>query len=110
MDQDCPPEPLSIIGASAALSISKIPFEGPVAAVIVGLIDGKPVINPNQEDTEKSDLHLMLAGTKEAVMMVEAGSKEISKEDVLCCIEAGHEQIRELVALQEQMANEVGVL
>ncbi len=109
MDQDCPPEPLSIIGASAALSISKIPFEGPVAAVIVGLIDGKPVINPNQEDTEKSDLHLMLAGTKEAVMMVEAGSKEISKEDVLSCIEAGHEQIKALVTLQEQMVNEVGI-
>ncbi|MBM4235993.1 MAG: polyribonucleotide nucleotidyltransferase [Firmicutes bacterium] len=109
MDQDCPPEPLSIIGASAALSISKIPFEGPVAAVIVALIDGEPVINPNQEDTEKSDLHLMLAGTKEAVMMVEAGSKEISKEDVLRCIEAGHEQIKNLVTLQEQMVNEVGI-
>ncbi len=109
MDQDCPPEPLSIIGASAALSISKIPFEGPVGAVVVGLIDGKPVINPNQEDTEKSDLHLMLAGTKDAVMMVEAGSKEISREDVLMCIEAGHEQIKALVALQEQMVNEVGV-
>jgi polyribonucleotide nucleotidyltransferase len=109
MDQDCPPEPLSIIGASAALSISKIPFEGPVGAVIVGLIDGKPVINPNQEDTDKSDLHLMLAGTKDAVMMVEAGSKEISREDVLMCIEAGHEQIKALVALQEQMVEENGV-
>jgi polyribonucleotide nucleotidyltransferase len=107
MDQDCPPEPLSIIGASAALSISKIPFEGPVGAVIVGLIDGEPVINPNQEDTAKSDLHLMLAGTKEAVMMVEAGSKEISREDVLRCIEAGHEQIKALVALQEKMVAEV---
>ncbi len=109
MDQDCPPEPLSIIGASAALSISKIPFEGPVGAVIVGLVDGKPVINPNQEETEKSNLHLMLAGTKDAVMMVEAGSKEISREEVLYCIEAGHEQIKELVALQEQMAIEAGV-
>jgi polyribonucleotide nucleotidyltransferase len=109
MDQDCPPEPLSIIGASAALSISKIPFEGPVGAVVVGLIDGKPVINPNQEDTENSELHLMLAGTKEAVMMVEAGSKEISREDVLMCIEAGHEQIKALVALQEKMVAEVAL-
>ncbi len=109
MDQDCPPETLSIIGASAALSISKIPFEGPVGAVIVGLIDGKPVVNPNQEDTQKSDLHLMLAGTKDAVMMVEAGSNEISREDVLKCIEAGHEQIREIVALQEKMVADVGV-
>jgi polyribonucleotide nucleotidyltransferase len=103
MDQDCPPEPLAIIGASAALSISKIPFDGPVAAVIVGLIDGKPVINPTQEQSKNSDLHLMLAGTKEAVMMVEAGAQEISKEDVLLAIEAGHEVIKELVSLQEQM-------
>ncbi|MDW7739485.1 MAG: polyribonucleotide nucleotidyltransferase [Bacillota bacterium] len=108
MDQDCPPEPLSIIGASAALSISKIPFDGPVGAVIVGLIDGKPVINPTQEETEKSDLHLMLAGTKEAVMMVEAGAQEISKEDVLKCIEAGHEFIKELVAVQDKMVNDAG--
>lgn len=103
MDQDCPPEPLSIIGASAALSISKIPFNGPVAAVIVGLIDGKPVVNPNLEQTQQSDLHLMLTGTKEAVMMVEAGALEISKEDILKCIEAGHQVIKEVIVLEEQM-------
>jgi len=108
MDQDCPPEPLSIIGASAALSISKIPFDGPVAAVIVGLVDGEPVVNPNREQAEKSDLHLMLAGTKEAVMMVEAGAKEISKQDVLKCIEAGHEVVKEIVAFQEQMVVDFG--
>ncbi len=108
MDQDCPPEPLSIIGASAALSISKIPFDGPVAAVIVGLVDGVPVINPGQEQVLKSDLHLMLAGTKEAVMMVEASAREISKEDVLKCIEAGHGVIKEIVAVEEQMAAAVG--
>ncbi|MGM0689497.1 MAG: polyribonucleotide nucleotidyltransferase [Bacillota bacterium] len=109
MDQDCPPEPLSIIGASAALSISKIPFDGPVAAVIVGLVDGEPVVNPNREQAEKSDLHLMLAGTKEAVMMVEAGAQEISKEDVLKCIQAGHEVVKEIVAFQEQMVIDVGM-
>ena len=109
MDQDCPPEPLSIIGASAALSLSKIPFDGPVGAVIVGLIDGKPVINPNQDETQKSDLHLMLAGTKEAVMMVEAGSNEISKEELLQCIDAGHQVIKEIVSVQEKMVNENGV-
>lgn len=108
MDQDCPPEPLSIIGASAALSISKIPFDGPVAAVIVGLVDGEPVVNPNREQTEKSELHLMLAGTKEAVMMVEAGAHEISKEDVLKCIEAGHKVVKEVAAFQEQMVIDVG--
>jgi len=108
MDQDCPPEPLSIIGASAALSISKIPFGGPVAAVIVGLVDGEPVVNPTQKQLDQSDLHLMLAGTKEAVMMVEAGSQEISKEEVLKCIETGHDSIKEIVARQEEMVNDVG--
>ncbi len=108
MDQDCPPESLSIIGASAALSISKIPFDGPVAAVIVGLIDGEPVVYPDQAQLQQSDLHLMLAGTKDAVMMVEAGAQEISREDVLKCIEAGHEGIKEIVALEEQMVNDWG--
>ncbi len=108
MDQDCPPETLSIIGASAAISISKIPFDGPVAAVIVGLVNGEPVVNPTQEQLQQSDLHLMLAGTKEAVMMVEAGAQEISKEDVLKCIEAGHEGIKEIVAVEEQMVNDCG--
>lgn len=109
MDQDCPPEPLSIFGASAALSISKIPFNGPVGAVIVGLIDGQPVVNPNREQADKSDLHLMLAGTGDAVMMVEAGAQEISKEEVLRCIEAGHKVIKEMVEFQEKMVSEVGV-
>lgn len=109
MDQDCPPETLSIIGASAALSISKIPFSGPIGAVVVGLIDGKPIVNPDQEQAQKSDLHLMLAGTKDAVMMVEAGAQEISKEDVLSCIEAGHDVIKDIVSQQEKMVSEVGV-
>ncbi len=109
MDQDCPPETLSIIGASAALSISKIPFDGPVAAVIVGLVDGEPFVNPDQEQSEKSDLHLMLAGTKDAVIMVEAGAQEISKEDVLRCIQAGHESIKEIIAMEEEMVAAVAV-
>ncbi len=108
MDQNCPPEPLSIIGASAALSISKIPFDGPVAAVIVGLVDGQPVINPDQEQLQNTKLHLMLAGTREAVMMVEAGAQEISKEDVLKCIEAGHEGIKEIIAQQDQLIEDYG--
>lgn len=108
MDQDCPPEPLSIIGASAALSISKIPFEGPVAAVIVGLVDGEPVINPLQGQAEQSDLHLMLAGTGDAVMMVEAGANEIDRSDVLRCIEAGHEQVKKIIALIDRMVEENG--
>lgn len=109
MDQDCPPEPLAIIGASAALSISKIPFEGPIAAVVTGLNDGEPVVSPNQEQTEKSTLHLMLAGSKDAVLMVEAGADEVSKEEVLRAIQAGHETIKELIGLQEQMVADAGV-
>ena len=108
MDQDCPPEPLAIIGASAALSISKIPFEGPIAAVIVGLVDGEVVVNPNQEQTEKSSLHLMLAGSEDAVLMVEAGADEIGKDDVLKAIQAGHEQIKEIVELQKKIVADAG--
>ncbi len=108
MDQDCPPEPLAITGASAAISISKIPFETPIAAVVVGLNDGEAVVNPNQEQAENSSLHLMLAGSKEAVMMVEAGANEISKEEVFESIQKGHETIKEIVALQEKMIAEVG--
>ena len=108
MDQDCPPEPLAIIGASAALSISKIPFEEPIGAVIVGLVDGEVVVNPNQEETEKSSLHLMLAGSEDAVLMVEAGADEINKDDVIKAIQAGHETIKEIVDLQKKMVAEVG--
>lgn len=108
MDQDCPPEPLAIIGASAALSISKIPFEEPVGAVIVGLVNGEVVVNPNQEETEKSSMHLMLAGSEDAVLMVEAGADEISKDDVLKAIQSGHETIKKIVELQKKMVADAG--
>ena len=100
VDQDCPPEMLSIVGASAALSISKIPFAGPVGAVIMGMVDGQPVINPTVEQTQKSDLYMVVAGTKDGILMVEAGAGELSDEDPLRCIEAGHQVIKKLVALQ----------
>lgn len=109
VDQDCPQEVLSIIGASAALSISKIPFEGPVAAAIVGLIDGKPVVNPTQEQVEQSSLSLMISATSDAVIMVEAGATEISKEQVIDCIAAGHEEIKKIIALQQEMINDFAV-
>ncbi len=108
VDQDYIPEPLAIIGASAALSISPIPFAGPVAAVNVGLIDGKPVINPNVAQSEKSRLNLMVAGTEDAIMMVEAGAKEISEDEMLEAIMAGHEEIKEIVQLQKKMMEEIG--
>ena len=97
-----------MIGASAALMVSNIPFGGPIGAAQVGLVDGEFILNPNDEQREKSDLHLTVAGTKDAVMMVEAGANEISEETMLKAILFAHEQIKPIVALQEQMAAEIG--
>ncbi len=108
VDQDCPPEPLAIIGASTALSISKIPFMGPVAAVYVGLVGGKPVINPTIEQSEASSLSLVVAGTEEAIMMVEARAKEVSEEQLLEAIWAGHEAIKEIIKLQKDVVDLIG--
>jgi len=108
VDQDCPPEPLSITGASAALSISKIPFDGPVGAVQVGLVDDKPVINPTVKQMEDSYLNLMVAGTEEAIMMVEAGANEISEEKMIECLEKGHEEIKRICRVQKEMQEKLG--
>jgi polyribonucleotide nucleotidyltransferase len=108
VDQNCPPEILSIIGASAALSISNIPFNGPIGAVMVGFIDGKPVINPDLEQSLQSSLHLTVAGTKDSVTMVEAGAQEISRPDLLACLGEGHKVIKQIVSLQEEMMAKVG--
>lgn len=109
VDQDSPPEVLSICGASAALSISRIPFAGPIAAVVVGWVDGAPVINPTQEQAENSRLHLVVASTKEAIMMVEAGAHELTESEILEAIMAGYEANKEIIAIQEQMVADVGV-
>ncbi|HOL18590.1 MAG TPA: polyribonucleotide nucleotidyltransferase, partial [Bacillota bacterium] len=109
VDQDCAPEILSIIGASAAVSISRIPFDGPVGAVIMGLVDGEPVVNPTVEQSRRSKLHLVVAGTKDAVMMVEAGADEVHRDDILRCIEAGHQVIKQIVELQEELVARVGL-
>ncbi|MGI6328669.1 MAG: polyribonucleotide nucleotidyltransferase [Dethiobacteria bacterium] len=108
IDQDCPPEPLAIIGASAALSISKIPFNGPIAAVSVGLIDGEPVINPTVEQAEVSELNLVVAGTEEAILMVEAKAKEVSEEQIIDALSAGHEGIKKIIQLQKEMVAQTG--
>jgi polyribonucleotide nucleotidyltransferase len=97
VDQDNPQDIMSIIGASAALTLSDIPFQGPIAAVIVGRVDGKLIINPNFAQVAMSDLHLAVAGTKDAVIMVEAGAKEISEEIILEAIMYGHEEIKKIV-------------
>lgn len=93
VDQDCPTDVSAINAASAALTISDIPFEGPIAAVIVGLVDGEYVINPTVEQAERSRMHLTVAGTKDAIMMVEAGAEEVPEEQMLEAIMFGHEEI-----------------
>lgn len=108
VDQDCPPEILSIIGASAALSISPIPFNGPIGAVMLGFVDGKAVINPGLEQSQQSKLQLTIAGAKDSITMVEAGAQEIGKDDLLTCLAEGHEVIKQIVSLQEEMIARVG--
>lgn len=108
VDQECPPEMAAMIGTSAALAISDVPFNGPVGGVIVGRVDGQFVINPTGETAEKSDLHLTVAGTKDAIMMVEAGANEVSEEVVLEAIMFGHDEIRKIVALIEELVEQAG--
>ena len=105
---DVPPEIPAMLGASAAIAISDIPWAGPIGAVAVGLIDGEVVINPNVAQRAVSKLSLTVAGTDEAVLMVEAGAKEISEEDMLRAILSGHEEIKKLVAFQKQIVSEIG--
>lgn len=108
MDQDNPPEIASINGASIALSISDIPFAGPVGAVMIGYVDGELVVNPDMEQREKSDLHLTVAGTSDAIMMVESGAKEVSQEVFIDALLLAHEEIKALVAFQEGIVRDIG--
>lgn len=108
VDQECPPEIAAMIGTSAALAISDVPFNGPVGGVIVGRVDGQFVINPTGETAEKSDLHLTVAGTKDAIMMVEAGANEVSEDVVLEAIMYGHDEIRKIVATIEELVEIAG--
>ncbi len=108
VDQDNMPDILAINGASCALCISDIPFDGPVGAVSVGLVNGEYVINPTVEESEKSRLRLSVAGTKDAVLMVEAGADEVSEDEMLNAILYGHEEIKKIIAFQEEIIKEVG--
>ncbi|MDK2877533.1 MAG: polyribonucleotide nucleotidyltransferase [Thermoanaerobacteraceae bacterium] len=108
VDQDNTPDILAINGASLALCISDIPFEGPVGAVSVGMVDGKYVINPTVAEAEKSRLRLVVAGTKDAVLMVEAGADEVTEEEMLKAILFGHEEIKKLVEFQEEIVGKIG--
>lgn len=108
VDTDIPPEIYAMIGSSIALSISDIPWAGPTGSVVVGLVDGKYIINPNSEQREKSKLHLSLSGTKDAILMVEAGSDIISEEEMVGAILFGHEEIKKIVAFIENIREEIG--
>ena len=107
-DPECPPQMAALFGSSLALMISSVPFKGPIAGVIVGRIDGQFVINPSQEQLLKSDIDLTVAGTKDAINMVEAGAKQVSEEDMLQAIMFGHEEIKKLIAFQEEIQKACG--
>ena len=108
VDNDYTPEMTALFGTSLALGISSIPFDGPVAGVKVGKIDGVLKINPTVEEMERSTIDLTVAGTKNAINMVESGSKEVSEEEMLEALMFGHEYIKELCTIQEDIINEVG--
>lgn len=108
VDQDNSPQIAALLGASVALCISDIPFDGPIAGVVVGLVGDEFVLNPTIAQQEASRLHLTLAGKKDAVMMVEAGADEVDEETMLRAIAFGHEAIKELVAFEEEIIRKVG--
>ena len=109
VDYDHAPEPLAMFASSVALTLSDIPFQGPTGSVQVALVDGKYIINPTSEEQEKSEMHLTVAGTKEAILMVEAGAKEVSEEVMLKAILFAHEEIKKQVEFQENLAKELGI-
>lgn len=108
VDKEIPPEVFGMLGSSIALSISDIPFAGPTASVVVGYVDGKHIINPTPAEREKSKLHLSLAGTKDAIMMVEAGANIISEKEMLDAILFGHEEIKKIITWIEGIQEACG--
>ena len=108
VNYDCSPEMAAMFGASLALCISNIPFDGPIAGVKVGYIDGEFIVNPTVEEAEKSLIDLTVAGTKDALNMVEAGAKEVSEDLMLDALMFGHEKVKELCAFQEEIIAKVG--
>ncbi len=108
MDNDCPPEFCALLGSSISLAISDIPWDGPTAGVIVGRVDGRFVINPTSAEKEVSDLDMTVAGTKEAIMMVEAGADEVPESVVLDAIMFAHEEIKKLVGFIDEIVAEIG--
>ena len=108
VEQDCSPEITALFGSSLATSISKIPFDGPIAGVKVGRIDGELIINPTPEQLEKSDIDLTVAGTKDAINMVESSAKEVSEDEMLEALMFGHDAVKELISFEEKIIEEIG--
>ena len=108
VDPDCSPEIVGMIGSSVALACSDIPWDGPTGSVLVGRVDGQLIINPTKEQREKSDMHLVVSGTKDAIMMVEAGAQEVPEMEMLDAILFAHEEIKKIVAFIEEVVAEVG--
>lgn len=108
VDNDCPSDIAAMIGSSVALSISDIPWGGPTGSVRVGRVDGEYIINPDMEQSEKSDMNITVAGTKDAIMMVEAGADEVPEDEVLEGILFAHTEIKKLVEFIEEITAEVG--
>jgi polyribonucleotide nucleotidyltransferase len=109
VDQDITPEMTALFGSSLSLSISDIPFDGPVAGVVVGRVNNEFIINPSNEQLEKSDINLAVAGTIEAINMVESASSEVSEEDMIEAIMFGHEAIKMLIEFQKTIVKEIGL-
>ena len=108
VDQECSPELTAMLGSSLAVSISKIPFNGPIAGVKVGRINGEFIINPTPEELEKSDLDLTVAGTKDAINMVESSAKQVPEDIMLEALMTGHEAVKKLIAFEEEIIAEIG--
>ncbi|MHB1682496.1 MAG: polyribonucleotide nucleotidyltransferase [Bacilli bacterium] len=108
VDQDCAPEIAGMIGVSAALGVSDVPFDGPIAGVVVGRVDGQFVVNPTAAQAEQSDMHLVVAGTRSAIMMVEAGAREVPESVMLEAIMFGHEEIKKVIASLDLLIAEAG--
>ena len=108
VDPDCSPEIVGMIGSSVALSISDIPWDGPTASVLIGMVDGQFIVNPTFEQRQASCMHLVVSGTKEAIMMVEAGANEVPEDTMLDAIMFAHEEIKKLIEFIEEVIAEVG--
>ena len=108
VDPEIPPEVYAMIGSSVALSIAGLPFQGPTGSVVVGLVDGKYIINPNSAERAASRMHLTVSGTKDAIMMVEAGAQEVSEDEMLGAILFAHEEIKKICAFISNIKEEIG--